>query len=416
MDGTGHLAPVSLIFLHYNVEMRMKDATRVVHAGRNPTRHDGIVNTPVYHASTILFPTLADLRASRQILPGEGLTYAVHGTPQTYAFEDGVAALEGGYRTRLCNSGLQAVTMPLLCYLEAGDHLLMTDNCYGPSRAFCTGLLARLGIETTFYDPCIGAGIAALMRPNTKVVYTESPGSWTFEVQDIPAIVEVAHAGGAIVIMDNTWASPLYFKAFAHGVDVSIQAATKYLTGHSDVIMGTVTTTEAVYPRLRSGWAQLGLGGTPDDVFLAARGMRTMEVRLARHWESGLTVGAWLRDQPGIAEVIHPAMPHDPGHDLWKRDFLGSASLFAFTLEERYSSEVHLSALLDQMRYFGMGFSWGGFNSLLIPVNPETSRTATTWPRPGRPKGQTLRIHVGLEAAEDLIADLDAGLSRMRAV
>lgn len=394
----------------------MKDATRAVVGGRAPRTQHGVVNPAIYHASTILQPSFAALKASRLIPPGDAVTYGVHGTPGTFAFETAVAELEGGFRTRLCNSGLQACTMPLLCYLGAGDHLLMVDSCYGPTRSFCDGMLRRLGVETTYYDPLIGAGIAALIRPNTRVVFVESPGSWTFEVQDIPAIAEAAHRAGALVMLDNTWASPLYFKPFDHGVDVSIQAATKYLGGHSDLVMGTVTTTEAAYPRLRQGWAELGLCGAPDDVFLAARGLRTIHVRLAHHWQAGLRVAEWLIGQPAVAEVIHPALPHDPGHALWRRDFLGASSLFAFTLRPEYGTDAHLSALLDPLEFFGMGFSWGGFESLLIPIYPERLRTATPWPRSGRQPGQVMRIHVGLEDTDDLIADLAAGFRRLAAI
>ncbi|MEM7509015.1 MAG: cystathionine beta-lyase [Pseudomonadota bacterium] len=391
----------------------MKDATRAVVTGRNPANQSGIVNRPVYHASTVVFPTLDDLRGSRHIPPGEGMVYGVHGTPGTYGFEEAVAALEGGYRTRLCNSGLQACTAPLLCYMDAGDHLLMTDSVYGPTRAFCNGMLKRMGIETTYYDPLIGGGIRELIRPNTKVIFTESPGSWTFEVQDIPAIAEEARKQGIIVMMDNTWASPLYFKPFEHGVDVSIQAATKYIAGHSDLVMGTVTTTEDAYPKLQKGWADLGLCGSPDDTFLAARGIRTIDVRLERHWKNGLKVAEWLMSQRQVAEVMHPAMEHDPGHALWKRDFLGSSSLFGFTLAEQYSNDECLRALLDRSKHFAMGFSWGGFESLMIVTTPQNIRTATPWPKPDRPKGQSLRIHVGLEDPDDLIADLAEGFAQM---
>ncbi|MBK0398157.1 cystathionine beta-lyase [Limibaculum sp. M0105] len=394
----------------------MKDATRAVTAGRNPGAHSGAVNPPVYHCSTILFPTFDALKASRQITSGDGVTYGVHGTPGTYACEEAIRALEGGFRTRLCNSGLQAVTMPLLACLSAGDHLLMVDTAYGPTRTFCDGMLRRLGVETTYYDPLVGGGIRELIRPNTRVVFLESPGSWTFEVQDVPAIAEEAHKAGAIVMMDNTWASPLYFKPFEHGVDVSIQAITKYIGGHSDLVMGAVTSNETVYPKVRQGWQELGLCGSPDDVFLAMRGLRSLHVRMPRHWEAGLKVGHWLMERPEIAEVMHPAMEHDPGHALWKRDFLGAASLFAFTLHEEFSTEAHLAALLDNLEHFGMGFSWGGYESLLIPIYPSRLRTATPWPKQGRPKGQSLRIHIGLEDTGDLIDDLAAGLDRMRRV
>ncbi|MEM7189295.1 MAG: cystathionine beta-lyase [Pseudomonadota bacterium] len=392
------------------------DATNAVHVGRRPKQNFGAVNPPVYHASTILYPTLQALRDSRKIAPGDGVTYGVHGTPGTYAFEEAVRALEGGFRTRLCSTGLTACTAPMLAYLQSGDHVLVTDSVYGPTRRFCGGTLKRMGITTTFYDPLIGGGIRDLMQPNTKLVFVEAPGSWTFEVQDIPAIAEEAHKAGAIVMMDNTWASPLYFKPFEHGVDVSVQAITKYVAGHSDLVMGSVTTTEAAYPAMRDQWADLGLNGAPDDVFLAMRGIRTLHTRLPRHWENGLKVAEWLMSRDEVAEVIHPAMPHDPGHAIWKRDFRGASSLFAFTLKDERSNEAQLAALLDDLELFGMGYSWGGFESLLIPVNPELLRTATPWPKPGRPTGQTMRIHVGLEDPDDLIADLSAGFARMAAV
>jgi len=392
----------------------MKDATKAVTAGRRPHENHGAVNPPVYHASTILSPTLDAMMALSRVEDADATTYGVHGTPGTFAFEEAMAVLEGGFRTRLCSTGLTACTAPLLCFLSAGDHLLVPDNCYGPTRRFANKMLKRMGVETTYYDPLIGGGIRELMRDNTRAVFTESPGSLTFEVQDIPAIAEEAHRRGAVVMMDNTWASPLYFKAFEHGVDVSIQAVTKYVGGHSDLVMGSVTTTEAAYPPIREGWKELGLSGSPDDTFLAMRGLRTLAARLPRHWESGLRVGEWLKGRPEVAEVLHPAMEHDPGHALWRRDFLGASSLFGFVLDEGLSSHAHLAALLDGLELHGMGASWGGFESLLIPRNPP--RSATDWPRPGRPKGQLMRIHVGLEDPDDLIADLAAGFERMRAL
>ncbi len=391
----------------------MKDATLAGVSGRNPSEHAGTVNRPVYRASTIVYDTLDEMRESNARRYGDGKGYGIHGTPGTYGFEEAVARLEGGYRTRLCNSGLQACTMPLLCYLSAGDHQLVPDNVYGPTRSFSDGMLKRMGIETTYYDPEIGGGIRDLLRPETKVVFTESPGSWTFEVQDIPAIAEEAHKVGAIVMMDNTWATPFFFKPFEHGVDVSIHAVTKYIGGHSDLIMGCVTTTEAAYAPLQRGWRELGLCGSPDDTFLAARGLRSLDARLERHERNGLTVANWLMAQPQVAEVIHPAMEHDPGHALWKRDFRGASSLFAFTLKEEFSGDENLRQILDHSHHFSMGASWGGFESLMIPVNPPGRRSATQWPKPGRPKGQVMRIHVGLEDPSDLIDDLAAGFKRM---
>lgn len=392
----------------------MKDATRATTAGRRPHENHGVVNPPVYHASTILSPTLAALREKGRTEPGDATVYGVHGTPGTYAFEEAIAALEGGFRTRLASTGLLACTAPLLSYLSAGDHLLMVDTCYGPTRRFCDEMLSRMGVEITYYDPLIGGRIRDLIRPETKVVFTESPGSGTFEVQDIPAIAEEAKRHGAIVMLDNTWATPLYFKPFEHGVDVSIQAVTKYIAGHSDLVMGAVTTTEAAYPALREGWKQLGAHAAPDDVYLAMRGLRTLAVRLPQHWRNGLVIAEWLAARPEVAEVLHPALPGDPGHELWKRDFLGATSLFGFTLKPEFSSEAHLAAFLDDLELHGMGASWGGFESLLLPQRPP--RTAVPWPRPGRAEGQLIRIHVGLEDSGDLIADLEAGFARMHQV
>lgn len=389
----------------------MKDATRATHAGRRPHDNHGVVNPPVYHASTILSPTLAALREMNAMEDADATTYGVHGTPGTFAFEEAVTALEGGFRTRLASTGLLACAAPLLCYLSAGDHLLMVDTCYGPTRRFCNKMLKRMGIETTFYDPLVGAGIRDLIRPETKVIFTESPGSLTFEVQDIPAIAAEAKRRGCTVMLDNTWASPLYFKPFEHGVDVSIQAVTKYIGGHSDLVMGAVTTTEEAYPQLREGWKQMGLHGSPDDAYLAMRGLRTLAVRMPQHWNNGLVLAEWLAGRAEIAEVLHPALPGDRGHELWRRDFLGAASLFGFVLHPEFGGEERLAALLDGLELFGMGASWGGFESLMKPV--DVPHSAVPWPRPGRPQGQLIRIHVGLEDPDDLIADLEAGFERM---
>ncbi|MEE8456300.1 MAG: cystathionine beta-lyase [Limibaculum sp.] len=389
----------------------MKDTTRATHAGRRPHDNHGVVNPPVYHASTILSPTLAALREMNAMEDADATTYGVHGTPGTFAFEEAVTALEGGFRTRLASTGLLACAAPLLCYLSAGDHLLMVDTCYGPTRRFCNKMLKRMGIETTFYDPLVGAGIRDLIRPETKVIFTESPGSLTFEVQDIPAIAAEAKRRGCTVMLDNTWASPLYFKPFEHGVDVSIQAVTKYIGGHSDLVMGAVTTTEEAYPQLREGWKQMGLNGSPDDAYLAMRGLRTLAVRMPQHWNNGLVLAEWLAGRAEIAEVLHPALPGDRGHELWRRDFLGAASLFGFVLHPEFGGEERLATLLDGLELFGMGASWGGFESLMKPVN--VPHSAVPWPRPGRPQGQLIRIHVGLEDPDDLIADLEAGFKRM---
>lgn len=385
---------------------RMRDATLVTTAGREPERHQGVVNPPVYHASTILFPTLEAMERAR---PGQGSYYGRYGTATTAALEEAVARLEGGHASIAVGSGKTAITSMLLALLRTGDHVLVTDSVYAPTRNFCTGILARCGIETSFYDPGIGGAIGELIRPETRLVFTESPGSLTFEVQDIPAITAAAHAKGCLVAMDNTWASPLYFKPFAHGVDISVQAGTKYVGGHSDLMMGFVTCTEAIHERVRRGVFELATAAAPDDCYLALRGLRTLAVRLERHQASGLRLAAWLQQRPEVLEVRHPALPGDPGHELWKRDFVGASGLFGFILKP--CSKQGLAAMLDGLELFGMGWSWGGYESLLIPTRPETCRTATPWTG----KGMAMRIHVGLEDPEDLIQDLEAGFDRLRA-
>jgi len=382
-------------------------ATEVTHLGRTPARYGGAVNTPVFRASTILFPTVADLERARS---GQhpGLTYGLHGVPTVRDFQSAVAALEGGHAALAVPSGLTATTLPLLALLSAGDHVLVTDVVYGPTRRFCDLHLRRYGIDVTYYDPLLGADIARLFRPNTRVVFTESPGSLTFEVQDIPAIAQVAHARGAVVVLDNTWATPLGFRAFDHAVDVSVHAATKYLGGHSDVLLGMIVANEAVYPKLHRYWTDVGVTASPDDCFLGARGLRTLAVRMARHHASGLAMAEWLAGQPEVARVLHPALPGDPGHALWKRDFRLASGLFGLVLEP--VSRERIAAMLDGMRLFGMGWSWGGFESLIIPTYPERTRTATSW----QAEGPCLRVHIGLEAIDDLKADLADGLRRLR--
>lgn len=391
-----------------------RDATLAAHAGRCPKKHFGTVNTPPYRASTILYPTLSSLRKHRSVPTGDAVTYGVHGTPGTFALEEAVAALEGGFRCRLAPSGLAAISGPLLSFLNAADHLLVADSVYGPTRIFCDGTLSRLGVSVEYYDPLAGAQVVDCFRPETRVVFMESPGSLTFEVQDVPAIAAAARAHGAVSMLDNTWGTPLHFKPFRHGVDISIHAATKYIAGHSDLVLGTVTANAEHYPALRRGWAELGLCASPDDAFLALRGLRSMSARLARHEESGLKIANWLLARDEVAGVLHPALPDDPGHVLWKRDFTGACGLFSFFLQRELSNEDALAKMLDGMEFFGMGYSWGGFESLLIPAEPRPLRTATAWPRPGMPDGQMLRIHVGLEAPEDLMQDLDEGFARLR--
>jgi cystathionine beta-lyase len=337
------------------------------------------------------------------------IRYGLLGTPTTFALEEAVAAIEGGYRAMLMSSGLAAVTAPLQACLKSGDHVLMVDSVYGPARNFCDKVLTRCGVETTYYDPLIGEGIARLMRPNTRVVYVESPGSLTFEVQDVPAIAAAAHASGTKVLMDNTWASPWLFPSFAHGVDVSIHAATKYIVGHSDVMLGAVITTEEMYEPVRTMAADIGHCAGPDDVYLALRGLRTLSVRLERHERNALAVARWLQTRPEVARVLYPALPEDPGHALWKRDFLGASGLFGVVLKPASKTAVY--ALIDALDLFGIGASWGGFESLIQPTTPARIRSATRFAS----EGPSLRLHIGLEDPQDLIEDLDRGFHALRA-
>jgi cystathionine beta-lyase len=383
--------------------------TLLTHVGGSPTDRHGAVNPPVYRASTILFPTVAEWEASRvHANRFKVLRYGQLGTPTTFALEEAIAALEGGYRAMLLPSGLAAATTVLLALLKSGDHLLMTDSAYQPTRHFAKVILARYGITTTFYDPCIGAGIESLMRPETRVIFLESPGSITFDVQDLPAIASVAHAHGALIAIDNTWATPYFLPAMQLGADVSIIAATKYIGGHSDVLLGTVTTTEPLYERVRSMVAELGYSVSPDDAFLALRGLRTLGVRLERHQTSALQVAQWLQGRQEVKQVMHPALPTDPGHVIWKRDFTGASGLFGVVLHPVPKAAV--DAMLNALRLFGMGASFGGFESLAIPMDSTRLRHLT-----GSADNRFIRIHVGLEDPSDLIADLEQGFAQLNA-
>lgn len=375
--------------------------TRLVVAGRDYAEH-GFVNPAVYHASTVLFPTARSLHDRSQ-----DYVYGRRGTPTSRAVEDAVALVEGGHKAKMAPSGMAAITAALLAFLRSGDHLLMVDTAYNPARQFCDGLLKGLGVETTYYDPLIGRGIAGLIRPNTRVVYCESPGSQTMEVQDIPAIAEAAHRAGCLVMIDNTWSAGHYFKAFAHGCDVSIQAATKYLVGHSDAMMGSVTCTAETWPRFQEAYEQMGLFAGPDDMYLTLRGIHTLDVRLERHMKNAIHVAEWLRGRPEVETVLFPALSNAPGHDLWKRDFTGASGLFSVVLKP--CSENAAAAFLDRLSLFGMGYSWGGFESLAIPFRPH--RTATTWTA----RGPCIRFHIGLENPDDLTADLAEGFAALDA-
>ncbi len=389
-------------------ESKYRRATQAGHLGRDPRRFLGAVNTPVFRATTMLFPTVERLE---QAARGEydGISYGLHGLPTVTDLQDAVATLEGGQGAFAVPSGLTATTLPLLALARAGDHVLVTDAVYGPTRRFCNNHLTRCGVEVSYYDPLAGAAIERLFRPNTRIVYTESPGSLTFEVQDIPAIAEAAHRRGALVVTDNSWATPLLFRAFDHGVDVSVHAATKYIGGHSDVLLGLIVANEAAYPRLYRLWTDMGVTASADDCFLGLRGLRTLPVRLARHQASALAIAGWLRARPEVREVIYPALPGSRGHELWKRDFTGASGLFGVVLQP--VAKARIDAMLDGMRLFGMGWSWGGFESLIIPIDPERTRTVTRW----NAGGPCLRLHIGLEDPDDLIADLADGFARLAA-
>src|SRR6516165_859587 len=382
---------------------RQRQDTRLVHAGREPKRFHGFVNTPIYRGSTILFPTAAALEANDQ-----EFTYGRLGTPTVRSLEEAIAELEGGYDTRLTPSGLSAIATTLLALLSAADHLLISDAVYRPTRRFCDHVLTRLGVEVTYYDPLVGERIKDLIKRNTKVVFTESPSSLTFEVQDIPAIAAAAHAAGAMVVLDNTWATPLYFKSFAHGADVSIQAATKYIVGHADTMLGAITASQATWPAIARTHEDLGLCPGPEDVYLGLRGLRSLGVRLAHHQASALALAEWLEGRPEVSRVIHPALPCHPGHHIWKRDFTGASGLFAIVLKQ--ASKRAVAAMLDGLELFGMGYSWGGYESLIIPFDPSSYRTATKWVA----EGPALRLHAGLEDIDDLKSDLEAGFARLR--
>jgi cysteine-S-conjugate beta-lyase len=384
----------------------IKTDTRLVTSGRDPQAYHGFVNPPVYHASTLLYSTAEDQVAHRA-----RYNYGRRGTPTSEALENALREIEGDgcAGVALLPSGLAAISAALLATARAGDHVLVPDSVYRPTRNFCNGVFKRFGVETTYYDPLIGADIARLFKPNTRVVFVEAPGSQSFEMQDIPAIAKIAHEQNAVVLMDNTWATPLYFRAFEKGVDLSIQAGTKYIGGHSDIMFGCVSANAATLPALKDTVYSMGLCVGPDDMYLALRGLRTLGVRLDRHFQSGLRVARWLEQRPEVLRVMHPALERDPGHKIWKRDFTGACGLFSVVFKPTSEQSVH--AFLNELALFGLGYSWGGFESLAILFDCTEYRTATKW----APGGPTVRLHIGLEDPDDLIADLERGFAAMAA-
>ncbi len=386
-----------------------KDATRLVHLGNHPFDHQGIINPPVYHASTIAFPTLAALR-SRVTEDGERkVAYGRKGTPTTFAVEDTVAALHGAAGAIAVSSGLAAVSLSMMSHLGPGDHVLVADSVYAPVRALCAQVLAPLGIQCQFYDPCIGAGIATLLTENTRMVYMESPGSHTFEIMDVPAVMGALKGRELVTVFDNSWATPLYFRPLDHGIDIVIEAATKYHGGHSDVMMGVVSCNERSYRQVRRYRDLVGHCAAPDDLYLVQRGLRTLDIRLARHQENALALARWLQQRDEVARVIHPALPEHPQHALFRRDFRGASGLFSFIL--RPCEESALAAMLDHLSLFLMGFSWGGYDSLLIPYDINRHRSVV----PLTDEGTLMRVHAGLEHVDDLIEDLDRAFARLEA-
>ena len=380
-------------------------ATALVHAGREPAEQFGFVNTPIYRGSTVLYPTADDLANRRN-----RYSYGRRGTPTSRALESALTEITGAAGVVLTPSGLSAVSVALLSVARAGDHLLVADTVYEPTRHVCDVVLKRLGVEIAYFDPLLGAGIAALMRPNTRLIYAEAPGSQTFEMCDIPAFVAAAHAHGALMAIDNTWATALGFDGHGFGVDLMVEAGTKYLGGHADVNLGVVSAAPSAWKALKETHGTLGLCAAAEDIFLSLRGLRTLELRLQRHQDSALKLCDWLAGRPEVSRILNPLLPADPGHALFKRDYTGGCGLFSVVLKPVPKAAV--AAFLDSLHLFGMGYSWGGYESLVIPFDAAPYRTATRW----QPEGPTLRFHIGLDDPADLIDDLAGGFARMAAV
>ncbi|OYX75943.1 MAG: cystathionine beta-lyase [Rhizobiales bacterium 32-66-11] len=385
-----------------DVKANFAPETEVVRLGRDPFRFDGFVNPPVVRGSTVLYPTYADLAAHRS-----RYSYGRRGNPTTEALETALKALEGSDGVVLTPSGLSACSIALLSALSAGDHLLMVDTAYYPTRRFCDTVLKKMGVETSYYDPLIGADIHTLFRDNTRAIFLEAPGSQSFEMQDIPAITAVARARGITTLIDNTWATPLFFRPHDFGVDISIQAGTKYIGGHADLNLGTISAVGPSWKRVHDLHGDMGICISPDDAALGSRGLRTLAVRLERHQESALKVARWMQSLPQVSRVLHPALESDPGHAIWKRDFKGSSGLFSAILNP--VSDQALAAFFDALVHFGMGYSWGGYESLIIAFDCTSYRTATQW----QAEGPAIRLHIGLENTADLMADLEQAFAKM---
>ncbi len=385
----------------------MKKDTLLTHAGRDPEKYQGMVNTPVFRTSTVIFPTLEDYE-TRDGDDYKSVRYGRYGTPTTFAFEEAVARMEGGYQAVAVPSGLAAIAAAISAFAKSGDHLLVADSVYAPTRNFCERQVKPNGVEVEYYDPLIGAGIQQMIKPNTKAIYCETPGSLSFEMQDIPAIAAAAHARGLPVLADNTWGTPYFFRPFERGVDVSIHSATKYIVGHSDVMMGVIVTNEKHWLPVRKTVADYGYSVSPEDCYLALRGFRTIGVRMKQQMANALRVARWLAARPDVQRVLYPALESDPGHNIWQRDFEGAAALFSFVLQPVGDQAV--TAFVNALELFAIGSSWGGYESLVVVASIEKYRTATKW----NPGGPTIRLHIGLEDPDDLIADLEQGFAKLK--
>ncbi len=398
------------------MDKKIHEATRIIHAGRDPKEQGWMVNPPIYQTSTIVFPTLKDLiyaergYSNNDLVEPYELKYGRYGTQTNFALEKAIAEIEGGYNSFVTSSGAAAINTALIAFLKQGDHMLLLDSVYSPTRSFADKFLKKLGIETTYYDPLIGGDIKKLIKKNTKVIFLESPGSLTFEVQDVASICKVAQKHGIVTILDNSWASGIYFKPFEYGIDVSVMALTKYINGHSDTMMGSITVQEKHFRVMYEAFRYMAVTAAPFSSYMVQRGLRTSKIRMDHCFKSALHLAEWLETRPEVAKVLYPALESDAGHKLWKRDFTGAAGLFTIILDRKYSNES-LARMVDKLHYYGMGYSWGGYESLILPIDPTTARTSTKWPYDNK---TCLRINVGLEDVEDLKDDLEVGFKRLR--
>jgi len=398
-----------------SVNKKFSEETRLIHAGRNTKEQGWMVNPPIHQTSTIVFPTLKDLQyaergySNNDLVKPYELKYGRYGTQTNFALEQAIAEIEGGYNSFITSSGASAINTALIAFLGQGDHLLVVDNVYSPTRGFSDKFLKKFGIETTYFDPLDGDKIEDLIQDNTKVIFLESPGSLTFEVQDVPAICKIAKKRNIVTIVDNSWASGIYFKPLEHGADISVTAVTKYINGHSDVMMGAITLQQKHFKIMYEAFRYMASGAAPFSAYLAQRGLRTVKVRMDHCFKSALKLARWLEQRDEVQRVFYPALESDPGYELWKRDFTGAAGIFSFVLKKKYSSEA-LARMVDNLELYGMGYSWGGYESLILPFDAKSVRTATNWEYDNK---TCLRINVGLEDIDDLINDLEAGLERL---